>query len=144
LAYGRKIKIMDELLSFNCIMVLSHFVIANMAPLNPKRRKLDHQSSSPVSEDQDLDTNINEESQADTSQKTITKSTRPKRSHDEDGAAIYAGGSYKSSMFKLQVDELLSEVQPNYEKRLEGVDVALRKLKDLIESIEGRDALSVR
>lgn len=115
-----------------------------MAPSNSKRRKLEHQSSSPVSEDEDSSVSAQEELQADTVQEPITKPIRPKRRQDEDGTAIYAGGSYKSSMFKLQVDELLSEVQPNYEKRLEGVDVALRKLKDLIESIEDRDALSVR
>ncbi len=43
----------------------------------------------------------------------------------------------------LFVDELLSEVQPNYEKRLRGVDDALRKLKGLIEGIKAREPLPV-
>jgi hypothetical protein len=64
--------------------------------------------------------------------------------HDGDNDAIYVGGSYKSSMFKLQVDEMLAEVQPNYEKRGPVIDEALRTLKGLIEGIEDREGLSVR
>lgn len=60
-----------------------------------------------------------------------------------DASAIYAG-EYNSSLFKLQVDHLLEDAQPNYEKRLGGVDDALRKLKGLIEGIEDREGLSVR
>jgi U3 small nucleolar RNA-associated protein 22 len=62
---------------------------------------------------------------------------------DDDNDAIYAGGLYKSSMFKLQVDELLAEVQPNYEKRAGVIDDALRNIKGLIEGIEDREGLSV-
>jgi U3 small nucleolar RNA-associated protein 22 len=60
-----------------------------------------------------------------------------------DNDAIYSGGLYRSSIFKLQVDELLAEVQPNYEKRAGVIDDALRKLKSLIEGIENREVLSV-
>jgi U3 small nucleolar RNA-associated protein 22 len=62
---------------------------------------------------------------------------------DDENDALYAGGSYKSSMFKLQVDEMLAEVQPNYEKRAGAIDDALRRLKGLIEGIGDREALSV-
>ena len=78
----------------------------------------------------------------------MTDSVSPKRrkldhAQDDDNDAIYAGGLYKSSMFKLQVDEMLAEVQPNYEKRASVIDDALRRLKGLIEGIEDREALSV-
>lgn len=70
---------------------------------------------------------------------------RRKLDHAQDGDndAIYAGGVYKSGIFKLQVDELLAEVQPNYEKRAGVIDDALRKLKGLVEGIEDREGLSV-
>ena len=62
---------------------------------------------------------------------------------DGDNDALYAGGLYKSGMFKLQVDEMLAEIQPNYEKRAAAIDDALRRLKSLIEGIGDREALSV-
>lgn len=78
----------------------------------------------------------------------MTDSVSPKRrkldhAQDGDNDAIYAGALYKSSMFKLQVDEMLAEVQPNYEKRASVIDDALRRLKGLIEGIQDREALSV-
>ena len=74
----------------------------------------------------------------------LISSKRRKLDHqDDDNDAIYAGGLYKSSMFKLQVDEMLAEVQPNYEKRAGVIDDALRKLKSLIEGIEDQEGLSV-
>jgi U3 small nucleolar RNA-associated protein 22 len=62
---------------------------------------------------------------------------------DDENGALYAEGSYKSSMFKMQADEMLAEVQPNYEKRSPVMDDALRTLKGLIEGIEDREPLSV-
>jgi U3 small nucleolar RNA-associated protein 22 len=113
-----------------------------MNPLPAKRRKLDHTSTS-------LD---DSESEAHEPQSTpnISKEalapprpTHTKRAHGDDDAALYAGGIYKSSLFKLQVDELLREVAPSYEKRFGGLTETLHKLKGLIEGIEERDALSV-
>jgi U3 small nucleolar RNA-associated protein 22 len=46
-------------------------------------------------------------------------------------------------MFKLQIDELMAEAQPKYEKQLNRVDDALRRLKSLIEAIDERDGLPV-
>jgi hypothetical protein len=62
---------------------------------------------------------------------------------DDNNDAIFAGGLYKSSVFKLKVDEMLAEVQPNYEKRASVIDDALHRLKGLIEGIEDREALPV-
>jgi hypothetical protein len=72
-----------------------------------------------------------------------TKRRKIDHAQDDENDALYAGGLYKSSMFKLQVDEMLAEVQPNYEKRAAVIDDALRKLKGLVEDIEDREALSV-
>ena len=75
---------------------------------------------------------------------SFVSSKRRKLNHqDADTDALYAGGLYKNNMFKLQVDEMLAEVKPNYEKRAGVIDDALRKLKRLIEGIESRDDLSV-
>lgn len=69
--------------------------------------------------------------------------SRPSQSQNADDSALYSGGVYKSSMFKLQVGELLAEVRPNYEKRLGGVDQALHRLNSLIEGIQRREMLPV-
>ena len=123
-----------------------------MATIPSKRRKLDHDSHTirssnaiPTESDND-EQSSSEESSSHEEPSTKPHSTKPqpKRKQDEDDSALYAGGVYKSSMFKLQVDEMLAEVRPNYQKRLSGVDDALRRLKGLIEGIEDRDALSVR
>ncbi|KKK15657.1 hypothetical protein P175DRAFT_0505341 [Aspergillus ochraceoroseus IBT 24754] len=49
-----------------------------------------------------------------------------------------ANGFYKSSFFKLQMDELLSESRPNYDKQLAKLKDVLHNLKDTIERIPER------
>lgn len=119
-----------------------------MASLPSKRRKIGHDepslptngNSEPVQERPGQESSSNEPVVA----KPQTVQSKPKRAQEDDDNAIYAGGLYKSSMFKLQVDEMLSEIRPKYEKRMSGVDDALRRLKGLIEGIEDREPLSVR
>jgi len=106
-----------------------------MSPLPTKRRKLDH---SPAESDEGRTASDPSRDDA-----APARPTNTKRVHDGDDAALYAGGLYRSSLFKLQVDELLREVAPNYEKRFGGLPAALHKLKGLIEGIEEQDALSV-
>lgn len=65
------------------------------------------------------------------------------RARELHSTELYAGGMYKSNLFKLQVDEMLRAVQPNYAKMMEPVDKALRRLKTLIGSIENREPLTV-
>lgn len=120
-----------------------------MAPLPSKRRKLNHDSDEIVSDEEaarntdEIDDQSSAESEDDAPIAHPKKPlARPNRAHEDD-SAIYAGGDYKSTLFKLQVDELLAEVKPNYERRLRGVDEALRTLKGLIDLIEERDAVSV-
>jgi U3 small nucleolar RNA-associated protein 22 len=106
-----------------------------MSSLPAKRRKLDHTSTS--LDDSESESNISKAAPA------PPRPRHTKRTHDDDDAALYAGGIYKSSLFKLQIDELLREVAPNYAKRFCGLTETLHKLKGLIEGIEERDALSV-
>ncbi|KAL4751171.1 hypothetical protein BDW72DRAFT_193151 [Aspergillus terricola var. indicus] len=51
-----------------------------------------------------------------------------------------ANGLYKSSFFKLQLDELITESRPSYDKRLSTIKDTLHDLKDLIESLPERPA----
>jgi len=67
-----------------------------------------------------------------------------KRPRDVDESALYAGDLYKSSMFKLQVGEMLSEIQPNYGKRLGPVSAVLHRLKTLIENIKDQEPIKVK
>lgn len=46
-----------------------------------------------------------------------------------------ASGFYKSSFFKLQMDELLTGLRPNYDKRTSKLQDLLRKLKETIENL---------
>jgi U3 small nucleolar RNA-associated protein 22 len=124
-----------------------------MAPTSPKRRKLDYSGGERVSPSE-IPPQSDDETDAQSSSSEVSQDdvpnvqskqphTRSKRVQDDDSGALYAGGLYKSSMFKLQVDEMLAEVQPNYEKRAAMIDEALRRVKGLIEGIDGREALSV-
>jgi U3 small nucleolar RNA-associated protein 22 len=102
-------------------------------PFPPKRRKLHHNNEEIDSASDDFeqsDANVAKRPQA-----------RPKHALDE--SALYSGSLYNSSMFKLQIDEMLGQVKLNYEKRMPGVDEALRRLKTLIEAIEDREMLPV-
>lgn len=54
-----------------------------------------------------------------------------------------AGNIYNSNMFKLQMDELLAEMRPDYERRLKKVEKALHKLKAILERIPEQEPLPV-
>lgn len=119
-----------------------------MTPLSSKWRKLDHPLSNVSREEDETENDHDDQSSEDSADETgISQSRkrplRPKHTQTIDDAALYSGGSYKSSLFKLQVDELLAEIQPNYEKRLSGVNEALHKLKTLLEGIKDREPLCV-
>ena len=107
-----------------------------MAPLPAKRRKIQHGDGGETDSENGLlepsDSNIEK-----------PPTVQPKRAQDVDENALYSGALYNSSMFKLQIDEMLAQVQLNYEKRMPGVDEVLRRLKTLIESIENRAVLPV-
>lgn len=107
-----------------------------MAPFPAKRRKINHDDTGEIDSE-----NVSEPSDNDVGKQPTVL---PKRTQEVAQSALYSGGLYNSSMFKLQIDELLAQVQLNYEKRMPGVDEVLRRLKTLIEAIEDRDMLPVR
>ncbi len=115
-----------------------------MRLLATKRRKLGHELNSPDKSESEDDSQQGAPG-PDSSKEPppSSKTTRAKRTKEDDDAALYAGGLYKSGLFKLQVDELLRAAQPNYEKRFGGLNDALHTLKRLIEGIEERNAVSV-
>jgi U3 small nucleolar RNA-associated protein 22 len=57
---------------------------------------------------------------------------------------VYTAETFKSNMFKLQVDELLDQVKLKYGKKEAPAENAMRTLKTVIEQIPDRDPLSVR
>jgi U3 small nucleolar RNA-associated protein 22 len=67
----------------------------------------------------------------------------PKRSAPslQDGA--YTSESFRSNIFKLQVEELLEQVKLSYGRKEAPAENAMRTLKSIIEQIPNRDALPV-
>jgi len=59
----------------------------------------------------------------------------------QDGA--YTSETFKSNIFKLQVDELLDQVKLKYGKKEAPAENAMRTLKTIIEQIPGREPQSV-
>jgi U3 small nucleolar RNA-associated protein 22 len=114
------------------------------ASSSSKRRKLDHDgqlATSTGSSNPDVESDTSaDDAAAPVPNAGQSRSRRPQEATDN---AVFAGSLYKSNMFKLQVDEMLAEVQPDYEKQFRGVNDALRRLKIQIEGIEPRDPLSV-
>ena len=50
---------------------------------------------------------------------------------------------YNTSIFQMKVEELITEVQPMYEKRVDRLEKVLRKLKQVIEKIPAQAPLPV-
>jgi U3 small nucleolar RNA-associated protein 22 len=69
------------------------------------------------------------------------KKPRPRDDVLENG--IYTGEVYKSNLFKLQLDELLSQVRLKYGKKEAPAENAMRTLKTLIEQLPIREAIAV-
>jgi U3 small nucleolar RNA-associated protein 22 len=72
---------------------------------------------------------------------TLSKPTKRPASSLQDG--VYTAESFKSNLFKLQVDELLQQVRLKYGKKEAAAENAMRTLKTMIEQIPSRDALPV-
>ncbi|KAF7575209.1 pre-rRNA processing protein Utp22 [Pyrenophora tritici-repentis] len=56
---------------------------------------------------------------------------------------VYTAESFKSNMFKFQVDELLDQVKLKYSKKEAPAENAMRTLKTIIEQIPSREALLI-
>jgi len=68
---------------------------------------------------------------------------RQARALKQEDYSLYADGVQKSHLLKLQIDDLVTQLRPNYEKRANSIDSALRVLKHSIEAIEDREPVSV-
>lgn len=60
------------------------------------------------------------------------------------GPMSLGNGAYNTNLFQLQLDQLLSKVRPDYERRMVRAENALRKLKTIIERIPNHEAKPVR
>lgn len=70
------------------------------------------------------------------------KSHRQPGAHVQEGA--YTAETFKSNVFKLQVDELLDQVKLKYGKKEVPAENAMRTLKAIIEQIPNREPQLVR
>ena len=75
--------------------------------------------------------------------KATSASKPPKRPAPSLQDGVYTAETFKSNIFKLQVDELLDQVKLKYGKKEAPVENAMRTLKTIIEHIPDRDPLSV-
>jgi U3 small nucleolar RNA-associated protein 22 len=79
----------------------------------------------------------------------LRQTKRPKRSSGSNVAqngsfgGVYTEEVYKSNLFKLQVDELLEQVKPNFQTVEAKLNDLLRSLKSLIENIPNREPASI-
>jgi len=69
--------------------------------------------------------------------------TKVARTALESGGGLYSAGTFKSNMFKLQVDELLEQIRPRRGKREEAAEQALHALKKTIELVPARPAVGI-
>ena len=60
-----------------------------------------------------------------------------------DSDCLALSSSSNTTIFSLQLEELLSELRPKYEERMPPVDSALRKLKSIFERAVDRPELAV-
>ncbi|KAI9752797.1 MAG: hypothetical protein M4579_005472 [Chaenotheca gracillima] len=74
------------------------------------------------------------------------KRSKPQRNGTIDSKAseAFIGETNRSTMFKLQVDELLSEIRPNYQRKKESLDGVLQRLKTVIEQLPEREAKGIQ
>ncbi len=122
-----------------------------MAPSATKRRKLDHSDSDEESEASfaGFDDSNGEESDnaapavATGAIKTVPSQKPQKRTAMTLPEGAYTAETFKSNMFKLQVDDLLAQAKLKYGKKEAPAENAMRTLKTIIEQIPDRDPLSV-
>lgn len=109
-----------------------------MSDHTAKRRKI-----SPSPEDGHLDANGTNDQVTSKNTKngsSVTTSTVKRGRNDRTAELALASGFYKSSFFKLQMDELLAELRPNYDKQVSKIQGTLHKLKETIERLPDRGA----
>ena len=126
-------------------------LVSTMAAPALKRRKISHSDMemAPEGAQSSASSDIESQSSEEPTQHAPVErpngtTTRPVRATPkQDEYSMYTGGLHKSHLFKLQVDTLVTQLQPNYGKRADSIDNALRVLKQSIERIEERQPVSV-
>jgi U3 small nucleolar RNA-associated protein 22 len=125
-----------------------------MTPHTAKRRRIDFQetqTASNFSEEPDLheenhgsdQTPIGKSTAA--SDKSVRSDTRGRRLHlDRNAELSRTSGLSKSSLFKLQTDELLTDLRPDYDKLTSQVHEILSKVKDSFSRISEHPSKSPR
>ena len=112
-----------------------------------KKRKLApsprHPTKGQLTDDDTSEASSGEES-IDLGEKVVDRDQDVFRTGVKSAPFSGSAGAFNSSMLQLQVDELLSTVRPDYERRLIRAENALRKLKGIIERIPPREAKPVR
>ncbi|KAG9192224.1 hypothetical protein G6011_10958 [Alternaria panax] len=78
-----------------------------------------------------------------TAGKATSAAKPPKRPAPSLQDGVYTAESFKSNMFKLQLDELLEQVKLKYGKKEAPAENAMRTLKTIIEQIPSRDPLPI-
>lgn len=100
-----------------------------------------------MSEDEEESYEAEESVQETKKQATTAKATSapkpPKRTAPSLQDGVYTADSFKSNIFKLQVDELLEQVKLKYGKKEAPAENAMRTLKTIIEQIPSRGPLPV-
>jgi len=138
----------DSIISVATYMAMRNDEKIGIIAPSPKRRKLHHSGVNGQDEDR-RPSDPESEDRADqlsvprSFSKVLVLDTTTSRVRNSGLTAIRTGDMSRSNIFKLQVDEMLLAVQPNYSKIMGSVDKTLRRLKILIESIENREPLTV-
>jgi len=126
---------------------------ATMSSHTVKRRKLSPEPSGAVqsatktqiaTDTTDSKQKKNDQNSAARRNESSNKSSAGNKVKDDRSAELaMASGFYKSSFFKLQMDELLTSLRPNYDKRISKLQDALHKLKETIENLPEKPSKSV-
>ncbi|EMD68750.1 hypothetical protein GGP41_008750 [Bipolaris sorokiniana] len=107
----------------------------------------DDEEDENMSEDEEESPEAEESVQESKKQTTTAKATSapkpPKRPAPSLQDGVYTAESFKSNIFKLQVDELLEQVKLKYGKKEAPAENAMRTLKTIIEQIPSRDPLPI-
>ena len=109
-----------------------------MAPHAVKKRKISHSSgveSPGALEASTAESSVSEAGLASMESRSTSIHARPSTD-----TAI----AYNTTIFQMQMEELISEVQPEYEKRMHRLEKVLRRLKEVIEKIPSQAPSSVR
>ena len=122
---------------------------------NSEKRRFDTEDDGPsLSDDESNDASDHsdaeneaavEPSRPKTNGKRLRSNGRPKRESmvSDAGVKAYAKGTFKSNLFKLQVDELLAQVRPKHGRRAVSAETALHTLKTFIERIPSHGPFAI-